>query len=468
MSIRNLLLLPFLALLGVSTAIASRTKKDETAKLEFARLNFFTDGRGMHLSPGLITSYGVLDGRAGAFSGFTKDRMSRRWGVIFENERLAGLSAVEYKGLNVGVMGCVVCHSGRAAGRYIIGLGNKNIDVVQMASDVHRIESWWKLIIPGFMKSADYRDVEDAALDFSRYLSDDRIGNLTQGLVPVSFIRGWFYRVHGRRAPIASRGQVKVPMLWGYETKRKVGQFCDGFGEGDKAGWAAAVELAAGQRHEVVRRYYPDVEKAELLFNDFLPPRFPDRIDSTLAAAGQSIFEKTCAACHGRYQKDEAGLPVFAAPKFISWDIVRTDSNRLDGNTPEFIALVRMSPLRDLIRTTELGRGYFAPRLDGIWARFPYLHNGSVPSIRALLSKASERPKYFSLHEAGEAHRFDGRALGLNRGSESEHAIFKRAKLGDRDVYDTTRVGHSNQGHEFFTDLPSESKDAILEYLKTL
>ena len=33
--------------------------------------------------------------------------------------------------------------------------------------------------------------------------------------------------------------------------------------------------------------------------------------------------------------------------------------------------------------------------LNGIWATPPYLHNGSVPTLYALLSPVEERPKKF-------------------------------------------------------------------------
>jgi hypothetical protein len=35
-------------------------------------------------------------------------------------------------------------------------------------------------------------------------------------------------------------------------------------------------------------------------------------------------------------------------------------------------------------------------------------------------------------------------------------------------VYDTTRPGNANTGHSYGTDLPADSKRALLEYLKTL
>ena len=39
--------------------------------------------------------------------------------------------------------------------------------------------------------------------------------------------------------------------------------------------------------------------------------------------------------------------------------------------------------------------GYVVPHLDGIWLRGPYLHNGSVPTIRDLLTPAKQRPTRF-------------------------------------------------------------------------
>ena len=46
---------------------------------------------------------------------------------------------------------------------------------------------------------------------------------------------------------------------------------------------------------------------------------------------------------------------------------------------------------RGLSRSTPTMIGYQAPPLDGIWATAPYLHNGSVPTLAALL-KSSTRP----------------------------------------------------------------------------
>ena len=442
---------------------------DQQAKQAFFELNFFSEGRGMIMSPGLISMYEFFVPGLGMIN---QQFMQKNWGLTFDDEgKVAGLFKERYKRLNVGTVGCVVCHSGRAAGQFVVGLGNKNVDVFKMAGDLYRIERWWDGLKPDFLQSQTYLEVEDNAMSFARYLSNERLGNMTQGLVPIAFIRGWFYRVQGQEVPEMSKGQTKIPHLWGYGEKRKVGQFCDGFGDGDKLGWAVAVELAAGQTPEAVRGYYDDVVQAEMALEFFLPPQYPFEIDQDKAAYGKILFQTSCTACHGQYEKDDQGFPVYKAPNWIPWRTVKTDYDRLDSDRPAFRQMVETSPLSDIIRIKRDEDGYFAPRLEGVWARFPYLHNGSVPTLWDLLQNPKDRPRVFSLRNAGDEHRFDPTLLGLKikRDSRSERQMLKQGRRGARHIYDTRRIGHSNQGHEFFVeDFDDEQKMALIEYLKTL
>jgi hypothetical protein len=168
------------------------------------------------------------------------------------------------------------------------------------------------------------------------------------------------------------------------------------------------------------------------------------------------VFEKTCQCCHGSYERDRQGLPIYRAPKWIPEEVVGTDPDRLDGNDEHFRHLVAVSPLNDLMKATDHGRGYFAPRLAGIWSRFPYLHNASVPSLAAMLTPPEARPCVFSLEDAGEAWRFDCANVGLTlapQGSLEERTLLWRAMRGARNVYWASRVGHAHVGHPFGTDL---------------
>lgn len=106
---------------------------------------------------------------------------------------------------------------------------------------------------------------------------------------------------------------------------------------------------------------------------------------------------------------------------------------------------------------------YKARPLNGIWAAGLYLHNGSVPSLYALLSPVSERPVSFWLG----SKEYDP----VNAGYET-----KEIKGGTR--FDITGPGNSNKGHEFNDGprgngtigplLPPDDRRAIIEYLKSL
>jgi hypothetical protein len=106
---------------------------------------------------------------------------------------------------------------------------------------------------------------------------------------------------------------------------------------------------------------------------------------------------------------------------------------------------------------------YKARPLTGIWAVSPYLHNGSVPSLYALLSPQSERPDTFWTG----SKEFDPVKVG------HDISEFKGAFL-----YDVRKPGNWNRGHEFKGDgkgdgvvgpaLSPDDRFAIIEYLKSL
>jgi hypothetical protein len=324
-------------------------------------------------------------------------------------------------------------------------------------------------------RSEEYKRIQSRAIGFAKRLSDDRYNNLTQGLVPVSMIRTWFYAQVGENLPINEpRGTVKVPHWWGYGKKRFIGQFSDGFGDGHFAGWGLAVELAATQTNEAIHKLMPKIEHGEELIGQILPPAYPFKVDQARATKGKVLFVKNCQGCHGSYERDGAGIPIFQEPKHIAIDKIKTDDDRLKGNTARFFELVDTNPLNMYMKRTSLPAGFFAPRLESVWARFPYLHNGSVPTIYDLLTAPEKRPVAWSLVDAGERHRFDEASMGytLPRDPQSKEykSLLEAGKKGERNVYDTRRVGQSSIGHWFkFSDsMSDQDKFDLIEYLKTI
>ena len=94
--------------------------------------------------------------------------------------------------------------------------------------------------------------------------------------------------------------------------------------------------------------------------------------------------------------------------------------------------------------------------LDGVWLRAPYLHNGSVPTLRDLLEPVNARPKTF--HRGYDV--YDPVKVGFvsTVPSDANRKYFK---------FDTSKSGNSNSGHVYGTELGSADKDALVEYLKT-
>jgi hypothetical protein len=105
--------------------------------------------------------------------------------------------------------------------------------------------------------------------------------------------------------------------------------------------------------------------------------------------------------------------------------------------------------------------------LTGIWATPPYLHNGSVPNVYALLSPVAERPAKFYLGN----REYDPVKLG-----------YRTDEFPGGFELDTSIRGNSNSGHEFNDEpkdgspkkegiigrrLTPNERRALIEYLKT-
>jgi len=105
---------------------------------------------------------------------------------------------------------------------------------------------------------------------------------------------------------------------------------------------------------------------------------------------------------------------------------------------------------------------YKARPINGIWATPPYLHNGSVPNLYALLSPVAERPSVFYLG---------------NREYDPVYIGYRTEKFPGGFRLDTSIRGNSNSGHEFNNgsgkgiigpQLTPDERRALIEYLKTL
>jgi mono/diheme cytochrome c family protein len=201
------------------------------------------------------------------------------------------------------------------------------------------------------------------------------------------------------------------------------------------------------------------MKKMELWLKDAAPPKYPYPIDTALAQRGAPIYASLCADCHGKSGTDFAGAQVGQVTPI---ELIGTDRHRLDSYSEELTAnqnLLYAGYPDDRFKHFRKTYGYANQPLDGLWLRAPYLHNGSVPTLRDLLNPAKQRPmKFYRGYDV-----YDPKNVGFLSDVETEGAKKYFA-------FDTTEPGNGHFGHEgkvYGTELSAADKDALIEFLKT-
>jgi mono/diheme cytochrome c family protein len=275
-------------------------------------------------------------------------------------------------------------------------------------------------------------------------------------------------------------GNCDFPSVWNQQARKGMHLHWDGNNTSvDERNLSAAFGTGA---------YPPTLDSARVLrmakyLETAQPPPYPYPIDQALANKGKPIYGKLCMSCHGTRKPPFRTTPLGESEScdymasgaqcvgtVVPLDEIGTDPSRFNSYT--WLLAVNQSTLYagyeedwgfnppypqrfHLFRKTH---GYANMPLDGIWLRAPYLHNGSVPTLNDLLKPSSDRTsKFFRGNDV-----FDRENVGFvsNVPEENGHKYF---------LFDTSKVGNGNKGHEgkeYGTELPTDQKRALLEYLK--
>ena len=207
--------------------------------------------------------------------------------------------------------------------------------------------------------------------------------------------------------------------------------------------------LAAGATAQSVD--IPSLQRVNNWLLDAPSPRYPFPIDRELAERGKNIFDQLCASCHAFGQAGTGQLVPLAE--------VGTDHNRADHWTRQAAdefnrQFDKYSWGFDHFRGKT--GGYVALALDGVWARAPYLHNGSVPSLQDLLEPPENRPlSFYRGYDVYDLQKV-GFVSDVPSGGGRQFSRF-----------DTSLPGNGNGGHLYGTALSSKDKTALIEHLKT-
>lgn len=406
-------------------------------------------------------------------------------------------------------LSCATCHSGNLFGKTVLGLNNRFPRANEVFTYAKRT---FPLIAPWFFQ------LNSGATDGERDLfamtqrNLRRIGTkipaalgLDTSLAQVSLslahrnrdayaTRNTSLETFPREEPLAHDVADSKPAVW-WNLKYKNRWLADGSVVAGNPIFTNILwnEIGRGADLEVLEGWLRDnsrvIEELTTAAFSAEAPRFTDFFPAESfpveqAKAGQVVYTQRCARCHGTYEKawDSPGaenLP--AAERLATLKVIYRDQTPVIdvGTDPgRWRGMKSLEQLNDLAISRNNGivirsqKGYVPPPLVGIWARWPYFHNNSVPSLCALLTKASDRPRVFYTGEAIDPQRdFDEECNGYPLGSRAPAAWRNSAEHR----IDTRGEGLGNMGHdegiflEKGKELLSEGeKAALVRFLQTL
>lgn len=366
-----------------------------------------------------------------------------------------------FNGETVVAPNCLQCHAQVFEGKLVMGLGNSLADFTKSKTfDVKNM-----LLLEKMLKFQSPKGYEAAA----EFIQASKA--ITEGLyAPVRGVNvadKLAYSLVAHRNPISLQWSdaaslnvskelipTDTPPWW--LLKKKNAMFYNGFGRGDFGRFLMASNLLTVKdtsESAGVDAHMPDVLA---YIYSLTPPKYPKIINGSLAAQGRILFEKNCSDCHGTYGAN-ASYPNLLIPG----SLIGTDSALYSANysEPQFINWFNKSWFTqgDHPARLEPFKGYIAPPLDGVWITAPYLHNGSVPTLEALLN-SKLRPTYWSRNFDKPQYDYD--KVGWKYAVET--------KGGSTSTYNTALPGYGNGGHTFGDALSDKERKAVIEYLKTL
>ena len=284
--------------------------------------------------------------------------------------------------------------------------------------------------------------------------------------------------------PTSSGGPVNTPVIWSFNRQHYVfwsgvtnsmleRNLAQGVALVTDFNWSTKETTVSARKLQAVSTY------AEMI----RPPKWPEAwfgpIDRLKAKQGKAIFGSRCLGCHdpesastGIAGSDLNYLDVGTDPEYTKGQIASFNGKDLFADVlAPFLAQVKAGVyareqtsdplpfewgrLPSVWRRPKSNQILARP-LWGIWASAPFLHNGSVPSLRELLKPARQRVTSFPVGSL----TYNVHDLGLDKTSWYYSSTLTVS-------CPTGCTGNSNAGHEFGVDLSDPDKDSLLEFIKS-
>lgn len=412
---------------------------------------------------------------------------------MVESDFRMGLSVINRHGARGLTVSCAGCHSAELWGRSYLGMTNRFPRAMEFFAD-GKIGAL--ALGPGwFQKLSDalgserkiYEDLREAArrIGIKRPVVlglDTALAQTTLSMARRSQDE-WasfdsFFEENPRKDVLEHKIADSKPAVW-WNVKYKDKWFSDGSGRAADPVITNVLtnELGRGGDMHELDQWFKDNRQVIDELNEAVrgteAPHWTDffakgTIKIDRARRGEALFNQSCAKCHGQYEKDWTTLKTVGVnyPKPTRIVNVGTDPGRYEG----MIEVAKMMNPLQISKNhgvrIEPTKGYVPPPLVGIFARFPYFHNNSVPTLCAVLTRADQRPKkYFAREQNDASQDFDSECVG-----------YPTQYMGQKQfLYQTNQEGMRNSGHdegiflkkgdEIFS---ADQKMEIVEFLKTL
>jgi len=288
--------------------------------------------------------------------------------------------ATSSEGVKVVSANCMTCHAGRINGQLVIGLGAADND---FTSDPTTMIDAVTPLITDPTEKAEYARFSGRMHTIAPYTQPATIGvnpadNLTAVLMshrdPATLAWSDTAMID---LPPAMVAPVDVPPWW--RMAKKNAMFYSAAGRGDHARIMMTASILCTDSVAEATAIDAAFVDVRAWIEQLTPPAWPFSVDMSLATKGEAVFQKTCARCHGIGDNYPNEL--------VPLDVVGTDPVLAQGTAqfaPPYVTWFQTSFWGQVSRL-DPQNGYIAPPLDGIWATAPYFHNGSVPTLEAVL-----------------------------------------------------------------------------------
>jgi hypothetical protein len=369
-------------------------------------------------------------------------------------------------GAEIVSLNCLECHVGRFDGELVMGLGRADADFTQNMGQALAGVPIVDLGIPGMTELAEmierYQVVGDHMVMYTVGTNPADKLAVVLGAHRDQETLEW----HDEPSYVVPDIVVPVDTPPWWRTAKKNGLFWNGMARGDHRGtlmFASSLCTDSVPEAESILAYFNNINA---FIRSIEPPAYPFAIDEAMAEQGHDLYLGSCAGCHGTYAADpaEESYPNLLLPL----DVIGTD--------PLIATQTTEQPFAEWYNGSFYGEitplspedpfpGYVAPPLDGIWATAPFFHNASVPTLDLVLDSTA-RPERWRRVDY-DSTSFDEEAIGwpwLEVPYAWEDAPVEERKH----VYDTTKLGHWNTGHDFGDHFTPAERRAVIEYLKTI